>query len=193
MQLLRTSCWASQLAKLALLFVLLHLLTPLCSASRTCRNVPNTTPSHFIPPEETPTLPLEQSLWTKAARSSPNTTIPAQTSYIFRLLEFQAILTSSTVKRLDIAISLERTFELLAVLLLDFDYLEAQNLMLRFGDLTIDFYSVGEQLSILAIKAVLTRLAQWITLGLFGFVVGEVLDVQAEVRMGFAFGLVGGH
>ena len=41
----------------------------------------------------------------------------------------------------------------------------------------------------LAVKAVVMRLAQMVMRGLVGFVVGEMVDAQAGVRMVFAFGL----
>ena len=41
----------------------------------------------------------------------------------------------------------------------------------------------------LAVKAVVMRLAQMAMRGLVGFVVGEVVDARAGVRMVFAFGL----
>ena len=77
-------------------------------------------------------------------------------------------------------------------MLLDLDLLEAQGLVLRFGDFTLDLYDVSEHLSMLAVKAVLVRLIQMIAKGLLGFMTGELVDAQAGVRMIFAFGVLRG-
>ncbi len=45
----------------------------------------------------------------------------------------------------------------------------------------------------LAIKAVLMKLCQMIAKGFLGFVIGEVLDVHAGVRLIFALGVLGGQ
>lgn len=87
---------------------------------------------------------------------------------------------------------MERTCEAFAYYLLDLDLLEEQQLVLRFGDFTLEFYDVAAYLSMLAVKAVVTKLLQMITKGLLGFVEGEIVDVQAGVRTLFAFGVLGG-
>ena len=53
-------------------------------------------------------------------------------------------------------------------------------------------YDVSEQLNVLAIKAVVTKLLQLVARGMLGFVSGEMVDAQAGVRMIFTFGVVGG-
>lgn len=91
-----------------------------------------------------------------------------------------------------IALALDRLLESLAYALLDLDLLEAQHLVLRLGAFTLDFYDVAERLSVLAIKAVLVRLARMVERGLLvGWVRGEVVDVRAGVRGVFALGVVG--
>ena len=84
---------------------------------------------------------------------------------------------------------LERTCEVFAYYLLDLDHFEGQDLVLRVGGLTLEFHEVAERLSMLAVKAVVMRLAQMVMRGLVGFVVGEMVDARAGVRMVFAFGL----
>ena len=64
--------------------------------------------------------------------------------------------------------------------------------MLRFGDFILDLYDVSEQLNVLAIKAVVTKLLQLVARGMFGFVSGEMVNAQAGVRMIFTFAVVGG-
>ena len=70
--------------------------------------------------------------------------------------------------------------------------MEAQDLVLRFGDFALDMYDVSEQLNVLAIKAVVTKLLQLVARGMLGFMSGEMVDAQAGVRMIFTFGVVGG-
>lgn len=88
---------------------------------------------------------------------------------------------------------LERTCEAIAYCLLDLDLLEEQNLILRFGDLVVDFYDLTEQLSMLAMKTVLLKVMQMIAKGFLGLFRGEVINAQAGVRMLFTFSVVGGH
>ena len=87
---------------------------------------------------------------------------------------------------------MERTCEAFALYLLDFDLLDQQDLILRFGDFTLEFHAVAEHLSMLAVKAVVWKLIQMIMKGLLGFVKGEVVNAQAGVRIIFAFGVLGG-
>ena len=83
----------------------------------------------------------------------------------------------------------ERTCEVFAYNLLDLDQFEGPDLVVRVGGFTLEFHEVAERLSMLAVKAVVMRLAQMAMRGLVGFVVGEVVDARAGVRMVFAFGL----
>lgn len=87
---------------------------------------------------------------------------------------------------------MERTCEVFAYYLFDYDVLDAHDFVLRFGAFTLEYHDVVELLNILAIKAVLTKLLQMIMKGLLGFVKGEMVDAQSGVRMIFAFGVLGG-
>ncbi len=88
---------------------------------------------------------------------------------------------------------MERICEAFALCLLDFDLLEDQDLVMRLGHFTLEFHEVAEQLNLLAIKAVVMKLVQMITMGFLGFVSGEVVNAQAGVRMIFALGVLGGN
>lgn len=84
--------------------------------------------------------------------------------------------------------------EVFAYYLLDLDLLDEQDLALRFGEFTLEFYDLAGYLSMLAVKAVVMKLMQMVTQGLLGFFRGEMIDAQAGVRMIFAFGVLrGGH
>lgn len=87
---------------------------------------------------------------------------------------------------------MERTCEVFAYYLFDYDVLDAHDFVLRFGAFTLEYHDVVEILNILAIKAVVTKLMQMVMKGLLGFVKGEMVNAQAGVRMIFAFGVLGG-
>ena len=124
-------------------------------------------------------------------RPSPNSTIPISQPYTFRLRQLRTILASPKTVAYVHKI-LERTLEVLAYSLFDYDLLYDQNLALHIGDFTLQFQDVAEQLSVLAVKTVMLKLIQMLQEGLLGFMEGELIEGQAEVRMIFAFGVLGG-
>ena len=203
MPLPKVSCPAPQPALLFVL-LLLPLLSALCSATHESSHnvdIAASASSSIITinaREENPTLlPTPQPFsFTEpdSSLSSLNKTPSLPPSYTFRLVRFQAITDDpwSNITYFAVAKALERYYETVAFYLLDLDHLEGQDLLLRFGDLYIDFYDVVEQLSILAVKAIVRELIRLVAKGLLGFVGGELVDVDAGVRMAFAFGLVGG-
>ena len=197
MQVFREWCPISQLA---LLLLLLLRLNALCAAAAT-------KPSHDVHIATSPTsignrersiplsvrpLSIQPATTNHDNRATPNatTTPPSSSTYIFRQLDFRAIATSLETEA-KLAAALDRFCEACAIALLDFDLLEAQYVSLRFGDLTLDFYNVGEYVSVLAMKAVVLKLLHMIGKVLRGFFKGEVLDLQAELRMVFTFGIRG--
>ena len=124
-------------------------------------------------------------------RPSPNSTIPTLQPYTFGLRRLHTILASpETVQRVHQL--LERALQVFAYSLFDYEVLYNQNLALHLGDFTLQFQDVAEQLSVLAVKTVMMKLIQMLQKGLLGFVEGELIEGQAEVRMIFAFGVIGG-
>ena len=124
-------------------------------------------------------------------RPSPNSTVPISGPYTFRLRQLRTILASPKTVAY-VHKTLERTLEVLAYSLFDYDVLYDQDLALHIGDFTLQFQDVAEQLSVLAVKTVMLKLIQMLQNGLLGFVEGELIEGQAEVRMIFAFGVLGG-
>ncbi|KAL9076839.1 MAG: hypothetical protein Q9161_000824 [Pseudevernia consocians] len=178
---------------LTLLFFLIP-FTALCAAIKPRHHVKTAASPKSIRDEEHPVLPSAQPFSTQPivnGLSSTNTTTPASPPYIFHLIDFRAIFTSPETER-KVTKAMERTCEAFALYLLDFDLLDQQDLVLRFGDFTLEFHAVAEHLSMLAVKAVVLKLIQMIMKGLLGFVKGEVVNAQAGVRMIFAFGVLGG-
>lgn len=194
MQLLLLRQWCPTL-QLALLLLLPLRLNALCPAA-------TTKPSHDLLIATSPKSidrrerPVPLSVQPLSIRSAiPNNnratlTTPPSSPYTFRLLDFRAIATSPETEAKLVA-AFDRFCEACAIALLDFDLLEAQYVSVRFGDLSLNFYNVGEYVSVLAMKAVVLKLLHLIGKGLRGFFKGEVLDVQAEVRMVFTFGIRG--
>ena len=178
---------------LTLLFFLIP-FNALCAAIKPRHDVKTAASPKSIRDEERPTVPSVQPSSTQPVNnglSSPDPTTPTSPPYIFRLIDLHAIFTSpETVKRVSKA--MERTCEAFALYLLDFDLLDQQDLVLRFGDFTLEYHDVAEQLSMLAVKAVVLKLIQMITKGLLGFVEGEMVNAQAGVKMIFALGVLGG-
>lgn len=179
MQLLQASCPAS---KLALLFFLIP-LNALCATIKPPHDVHIATSPRVIRGEEHPILP--------SAQPPTNTTTSTPPLYTIHLLNLRTIFTSPETEQ-HVFRALERTCEAFAYFLLDYDFLDEQDLVLRFGDFTLEFYDVAEHLSMLAVKTVVMKLMQMITMGLLGFVNGEMVDAQAGVRIIFAFGILGG-
>lgn len=123
--------------------------------------------------------------------SSPNqTTTTPPPLPIIHLLDLRLILTSPHTSQ-KAFLALERACEAIALWLLDFDLPEEQDLVLRVGAFTLELHEVAEHLSVLAVKAVVMKVLRMVLRGLLGFVEGEVVDVQAGVRMVFAFGVTG--
>lgn len=138
---------------------------------------PSTQPfsTQLIPPTTNQTRPL------------PSVTGP----YAIRLDALHPILASPEILRQAFQ-ALERFCDAIALVLVNFDLLDAQDLVLRVGALQLELRDVTEQLHMLAVKAVVMRLLGMAARGLLGFVEGEVVDVTAGVRMIFTFGVVGG-
>ena len=183
----RESCRASQLALLCFLIP----LNALCAASEPSHDVHAAVSPTFIRGEEHGVLPSAQPFLTQPTTNlpSPNTIPPTPPPYTFRLLELHAILAPPEMEQY-IATAMERLCEAFAYALLDLDLLADQHLVLRLGGFTLDFYDVAEQLSVLAMKAVVVKLMQMIGKGLFGFIRGEMISVRAGVRLLFAFGVL---
>ena len=124
-------------------------------------------------------------------RPSPNSTIPISEPFTFRLLQLHTILASpKTVQYVHNL--LERALQVFAYSLFDYDLLYNQDLALHLGDFTLQFQDVAEHLSMLAVKTVMLKLIQMLQKGLLGFFEGELIEGQAELRMIFAFGVLGG-
>ena len=122
---------------------------------------------------------------------SPNSTIPISQPYTLCLRQLHTILASpQTIEYVYRA--LERALQVFAYSLFDYDLLYDQDLALHLGDFTLQFQDVAEQLSVLAVKTVMLKLIQMLQKGLLGFLEGELIEGQAEVRMIFAFGVLGG-
>lgn len=196
MQSLREWCPISQLA---LLLLLLLRLNTLCAAATTKPSHDvhiATIPKSIDSRERSVPLPVQPLSIRPATtnnnnRKAPNTTTtPLSPPYTLRLLDFRAIATPHEAAANFVA-ALDRFCEACANALLDFDLVEAPYVSLRFGDLTLDFNNVGQYVSVLAVKAVLMTLSLFFEQGLRGFFKGEVLDVQAELRMVFTFGVRG--
>lgn len=122
---------------------------------------------------------------------SPNSTTPISQPYTFRLRQLHLILASPKTVAY-VHKTLEHALEVLAYSLFDYDLLYDQDLALHIGDFTLQFQDVAEQLSVLAVKTVMLKVIQMLQKGLLGFLEGELIGGQAEVRMIFAFGVVGG-
>lgn len=196
MQVLREWCPTSQLA---LLLLLLLRLNALCAATATkpSHDVYITTSPKSIDnrersiPLSVRPLSIQPATTNNHNRATPNTTTaPPSSPYTFRQFDFRAIATSPETEAKLVA-ALDRFCEACAIALLDFDLLEAQYFSLRFGDLSLDFYNIGEYVSVLAMKAVVLKLLHMIGKVLRGFLKGEILDVHAELRLVFTFGVRG--
>ena len=124
-------------------------------------------------------------------RPSPNSTVSISQPYTFRLRQLHTILASPKTVQV-VHKTLERALSVLAYSLFDYDLLYDQDLAVHIGDFTLQFQDVAEQLSVLAVKTVMLKLIQMLQKGLLGFVEGELIEGQAEVRMIFAFGVLGG-
>lgn len=190
--LLRQWCPTLQLALLLLLPLRLNALCPAATPKPSHDLLIATSPKS-IDRRERPVPLSVQPLSIRSAIPNNNRatlTTPPSSPYTFRLLDFRAIATSPETEAKLVA-AFDRFCEACAIALLDFDLLEAQYVSVRFGDLSLNFYNVGEYVSVLAMKAVVLQLLHLIGKGLRGFFKGEVLDVQAEVRMVFTFGIRG--
>lgn len=190
--LLRQWCPTLQLALLLLLPLRLNALCPAATPKPSHDLLIATSPKS-IDRRERPVALSVQPLSIRSAIPNNNRatlTTPPSSPYTFRLLDFRAIATSPETEAKLVA-AFDRFCEACAIALLDFDLLEAQYVSVRFGDLSLNFYNVGEYVSVLAMKAVVLQLLHLIGKGLRGFFKGEVLDVQAEVRMVFTFGIRG--
>ena len=184
----------TQVTHLGLLFSLVP-LTALCATGvKAFHGAHNATALKHIRDGDYSIQPSTQPFSTQPIvnrRPSPNSTIPTPQPYTFRLFRLRTILTSpKEVEYLYRA--LERTCQLFASSLFDYDLLYGQDLALHLGDFTLQFQDVAEQLSMLAMKTVVMKLFQMLQKGLLGFVEGELIDAQAGVRMIFAFGVLGG-
>ena len=122
---------------------------------------------------------------------SPNTTTSISQTYTICLRQLHSILGSpETIEYAHR--TLERALQVLASALFDYDLLYDQDLALHIGDFTLQFQDVAEHLSVLAVKTVIMKLIQMLQKGLLGYFEGELIGGHAEVRMIFAFGVIGG-
>ena len=152
------------------------------------------TPLKHIPDDDYFPQPSTQPFSTQPIvnrRPSPNSTDPVSQAYTFRLRQLHTILASPKTVQV-VHKTLERALSVLAYSLFDYDLLYDQDLALHIGDFTLQFQDVAEQLSVLAVKTVMLKLIQMLQNGLLGFFEGELIEGQAEVRMIFAFGVLGG-
>ena len=87
---------------------------------------------------------------------------------------------------------LEFCYEAIAFFIIDHehDLIEQHDLIFQIGALTFSFHSMAKYISLQAVRAVVRRLGQMVQMGLTGLVSGQVVDVKAETRMLFAFGIV---
>ena len=98
----------------------------------------------------------------------------------------------SAIEIRHVAAIFEQLYQEIAFFLTDMvdeDVFEANDLCLRLGMFTLEFHSVAQYLSMLAVKAVVQRLSQMVQRGFLGFVVGEVDTLEGGVRMVFAAGV----
>ncbi|KAM0801392.1 hypothetical protein BDR22DRAFT_820898 [Usnea florida] len=125
-------------------------------------------------------------------RPSPNsTTTSISQTYTICLRQLHSIL--GAPETIEYAHrTLERALQVLAAALFDYDLLYDQDLAVHIGDFTLQFQDVAEHLSVLAVKAVIMKLVQLLQKGLLGYFEGELIEGHAEVRMIFAFGVIGG-
>lgn len=195
--LLRQWCPTLQLALLLLLPLRLNALCPAATPKPSHDLLIATSPKSIDRRERPVPLSVQPLSIRPTTRNNHPATLnttttppPPPSPYTFRLLDFRAIATSPETEAKLVA-AFDRFCEACAIALLDFDLLEAQYVSVRFGDLSLNFYNVGEYVSVLAMKAVVLQLLHLIGKGLRGFFKGEVLDVQAEVRMVFTFGIRG--
>ena len=122
---------------------------------------------------------------------SLNSTSPISQAYTIYLRQLHTILASpETIEYAHR--TLERALQVFASALFDYDLLYDQDLALHIGDFTLQFQDVAEHLSMLAVKTVIMKLIQMLQKGLLGFFEGELIEGHAEVRMIFAFGVIGG-